>query len=82
MPIVYKTLHENEPQFLADKLNIKRDDRMTTYNKSYTKQLQVPFNNKKMQGDRGFSFTAPNYWNKLLNYIKEADNLVKLKKNS
>ena len=44
MPIVYKTLHENEPQYLDDKLNIKIVDRMTRYNKSNTKQLQLPFN--------------------------------------
>ena len=80
MTTVYETLHENEPQYLADKLNIKTVDRTTRYNKSNTKQLQVPFNKKKTQGDRGFSFTGPNYWNKLSNYIKEAENLGKFKK--
>ena len=32
--IMYKTLHENEPQYLADKLNIKTVDRMTRYQTS------------------------------------------------
>ena len=50
--------------------------------KSNTRQLQVPFNKKKTQGDRGFSFTGPNYWNKLPDNIKEAENIGKLKKNS
>ena len=77
MTIVYKTLQENEPQYLANKLHITTVDRMTGYNKSNTKLLQVPFNKKKTQGDRGFSFTGPNYWNKLPNYIKEAENLGK-----
>ena len=82
MTIVYKPLQENEPQYLANKLHITIMDRMTKYNKSNIKLLQVPFNKKKTHGDRGFSFTGPNYWNKLTNYIKEAENLGKLKKYS
>ena len=79
MTIVCKTLQENEPQLLAIKLHITTVDRMTRYNKSNIKVLQVPFNKKKAQGDRGFSFTGPYYWNKLPNCIKEAENLGKLK---
>ena len=37
MTMVYKTLDENEPQYLGDKLHIKTVDRMTRYNKSNTK---------------------------------------------
>ena len=32
MTIVYKTLNENEPQYLADKLSIKTVDKTTRYN--------------------------------------------------
>ena len=45
--------------------------------KSTTNTIQQ----EKMQGDKGFSITGPNYWNKLPNYIKEAENLRKLKRN-
>ena len=70
MTIVYKTLNENKPQYLADKLSIKTVDKTTRYNISNTKQYDVPFNRKRTQGDRGFSFTGSSYWNKLPNYIK------------
>ena len=80
MTIVYKTLQENEPQYLDNKLHITTVDRMNKYNKSNTKLLQVPFNKKKTQGGRAFSFTGPSYWNKLPNNIKKAENLGKLKK--
>ena len=78
--IVYKTLHEKEPQYLSDKLNIKTVDKTTRYDIANNKQLLVPVNRKKTQGDRGFSFTGPSYWNKLPNYVKEAENLRKLNK--
>ena len=80
MTIVYKTLQENEPQYLADKLWCTTVDRLARYNKSNIKLLQVPFNKKKTQGDKGFSITRPNYWNKLPNYIKEAESLGKFEK--
>ena len=72
MTIVYKTLNENEPQYLADKCSSKAVDKSTRYNISNIKQLEVPFNRKRTKGDRGFSITGPSYWNKLPNYIKEA----------
>ena len=75
----YKTLQENEPQYLTLNLHMTTGERMTGYNKSNTILLQVPINKKKTQGDRGFSFTGPNYWNKLPNYIKEAEKLEKFK---
>ena len=80
MTIVYKMLNENEPQYLEDKLGCKTLDMTTRYNTSNMKQLEVPFNRKRTQGDRGFSFTGPSYWNQLPNYIKEAENLGKFKK--
>ena len=80
MIIVYKTLNENEPQYLAGKLSIKTVDKTTRYNISNIKQQEVPFNRKRTQGDRSFSFRGPSYWNKLPNYIKEAENLGKFKK--
>ena len=80
MTIMSKTLQENEPQYLADKCHITTVDRMTRYNNPNTKLLQVPFNQKKTQGDRGLIFIGPIYWNKLPNYIKEAENLGKFKK--
>ena len=79
MAIVYKTLNECEPQYLADKLSFKTLDITTGYNTLNNKQLDVPFNSKRTQGDRGFSFIGPNYWNQLPNYIKEAENLGKFK---
>ena len=80
MTVVYKTLNENEPQYLADKLSFKTLDLTTRYNILNSKQLEVPFNRKRIQGGRGFSFTGPSYWNHLPNYIKEAENLGKFKK--
>ena len=65
---------------MADKLHITTVDRMTRYNKSNTKLLQVPFNKKKTKGDRGSSFTGPKYWNKVPNFFRETENLGKLKK--
>ena len=54
---------------------------MTTRNNtSNSKQLLVPFNREKPQGDRGFSFTGPHYWNQLPNNIKEAENFGKFNK--
>ena len=36
--------------------------------------FQVPLTkNTQTQGDRGFSITTANYWNKLPYYIKEAE---------
>ena len=80
MTIVYKTLNENDPQYLTDKLSFKTLDMTTRYNISNSKQPEVPFSRKRTQGDRGFSFTRPSYWNQLPNYIKEAENLGKFKK--
>ena len=80
MTIVYKILNKNEPQYLGDKLSFKTLDMTSRYNTSKIKQLEVPFNRKRTQGDRGFSFTGPSYWNQLPNYIKEAENLGKFKK--
>ena len=80
MTIVFKTLNEGKPQYLADKLSFKTLDITTRYSASNSKQLDTPFNSKRTQGDRGFSFTGPNYWNQLPNYIKEAENLGKFKK--
>ena len=73
-------LNENEPQYLADTLSFKTLDITTRYNTPNSKHLEVPFNRKRTQGDRNLSFTGPSYWNQLLNYIKEAENLGKFKK--
>ena len=80
MTIMYKTLDNQEPQYLADKLSFKTCDMTTRHNTSNSKQLVVPFNRKRTQGDRGFSFTGPSYWNQLPNHIKEAGNFGKFKK--
>ena len=80
MTIVYKTSNENEPQYLVDKFSFKTLDMTNRHKTSNIKQLEVPFNRKRTQGDRGFSFTGPSYWNHLPNYIKEAENLGKFKK--
>ena len=78
--IMYKTLKEQEPQYLVNKLSFKTSNITTRNNTSNSKQLLVLFNRKKTQGDRGFSFTGPHYWNQLPNNIKEAKNFGKFKK--
>ena len=80
MTIMYKTLEEQEPQHLVNKLSLKTSIITTRNNTSNSKQLLVPFNRKKTQGDRGFSFTGPHYWNQLPNNINEAENFGKFKK--
>ena len=80
MTIMYKTLDEQEPQYLFNKLSFKTSKLTTRQSSANSKQLVVPFNRKRTQGDRGFSFTGPSYWNQLPNHIKEADNFGKFKK--
>ena len=46
--IVYKTLNEGEPQYLADKHGYKTLDITTRYNTSNSKQLDVPFNRRTL----------------------------------
>ena len=77
MTIMYKTLDNQEPQYVADKLSFKTFDMTTRHNTSNSKHLGVQFNRKRTQGDRGFSFTGPSYWNQLPNHIKEAENFGK-----
>ena len=79
MTILYKTLITHN-LYLADKLSFKTLDMTTRYNTTNNKQLEVPCNRKRTKGDRGFIFTGPSYWDKLPNYIKEAENLGKFKK--
>ena len=71
MTIVYKMLYEQEPQYLVNKLSFKTSNKKTRHNTTNSKQLIVPFNQNRTQGDRGFSFTGPSYWNQLPNYIKK-----------
>ena len=80
MTIMYKTLDEQEPQYLFDKLSFKTSKLISRQSSSNSKQLVVPFNRKRTQGDRGFRFTGPSYWNQIPNHIKEADNFGKFKK--
>ena len=80
MTIVYKMLGEQEPQYLVHKLSFKTTNKTTIHNTTNNKQLIVPFNQKRTKGDRGFSFTGPNYWNQLPNHIKEVENFGKFKK--
>ena len=79
MTIVYKTLDEWEPQYLVNKLSLKTSNKTTRHNTTNNKQLIVPFKRKRTQGDRGFSFTGPSYWNQLPNHIKEMENFGKFK---
>ena len=80
MTIVYKMLDEQEPQYLVNKLSFKTLNKITRHNTTNSKQLIVPFNGKRTQGDRGFSFTGPSYWNQLPNHIKAAENFRNFKK--
>ena len=59
MTIVYKMLDEQELQYLVNKLSFKTSNKTTRHNTTNSKQLIVPFNQKRTQGDRGFSFTGP-----------------------
>ena len=80
MTIMYKMLDEHEPQYLVKELSFKTPNMTTRHNSSNSKQLIVPFNRKRTQGERGFSFTGPSYWNQLPNHIKEAENFGNFKK--
>ena len=80
MTIMYKTLEEQEPQYLVNKLSFKTSIITLRNNTSNRKQPIVPFNRKKTQGDSGFSFMGPHYWNQLPNNIKELENFWKFKK--
>ena len=80
MTILYKMLDEQEPQYLINKLSFETSNKTTRHNTTNNKQLIVPFNWKRTQGDTGFSFTGPSYWNQLPNHIKEAENFGKFKK--
>ena len=59
--IMYKTPDEQEPRYLFDKLIFVSSKLITRQSSSNSKQLVVPFNRKRTQGDRGFSFTGPSY---------------------
>ena len=80
LTIVYKTLDEQEPQYLVDNLSFKTSIMAIRHNMSNSKQLIVPFNRKRTQGDRGFSFMGRSYCNQLPNHIKEAEKFGKFKK--
>ena len=77
LTIVFKTLQGNGPSYLLIKLNSmtyhRTTRRSTTWHKCIT--LEVPFNKKKTQGDRGFSHTAATHWNKLPEYIRQTDDI-------
>ena len=49
MTVMYKTLHDQEPQYLADKLSFKTFDMTARHNTSNGKQLVVSFNRKRKQ---------------------------------
>ena len=74
-------LNEQETQYLVNKLSSKTSNKKTRHNTTNQMQWIVPFNWKRTQDDRGFSFTGPSYWNQLPNHIKEAENFRKFKKN-
>ena len=44
MTIVYKTLDEQQPQYLVNKLSYKTSNKATRHNTTNSKQLIVPFN--------------------------------------
>ena len=75
-----RNIHNQKPQYLVNKLSFKTSNKTTRHNTTNSKQLIVPFKRKRTQGDRGFSFTGPSYWNQLSNHIKEAENFGKFKK--
>ena len=61
-PLCIKHLDEQELQYLFDKPSFKTSKLTTRQSSSNSKQLVVPFNRERTQGDRGFSFTGQSYW--------------------
>ena len=58
LTIVFKTLQGNGPSYLQTKLNTMAYHRTTRRLTTKGITLKVPFNKKKTQGDRGFTYTA------------------------
>ena len=75
LTIVFKTLQGNGPSHLRRKLNSMTYRRTTRRSTTKCITLEVPFNKKKTQGDRGFSHTAATHWNKLPEYIRQTDDI-------
>ena len=75
LTIVFKTLQGNGSSYLQRKLNSMTYHRTTRRSTTKCITLEVPFNKKKTQGDRGFSHTAATHWNKLPEYIRQTDDI-------
>ena len=80
LTIVFKTLLGNGPSYLQTKLNTMTYHRTTR--RSTTKGItwKAPFNKKKTQGDRGFTYTAVTHWNKLPEYIRQTEDISTFKR--
>ena len=75
LTIVFKTLQGNGSSYLWRKLNSMTYHRTTRRSTTKCITLEVPFNKKKTQGDRGFSHTAATHWNKLPEYIRQTNDI-------
>ena len=42
--------------------------------------LKTPFNKRKTQGNRGFTYAAATYWNKLPEYIRQTEDISTFKR--
>ena len=80
LTIVFKTLQGNAPSYLQTKLNTMTYHRTTRRSTAKGITLKVPFNKKKTQGDRGFTYTAATHWNKLPEYIRQTEDISTFKR--
>ena len=78
--IVFKTLQGNGPTYLQTKLNTMKYHRTTRRLTAKGITLKAPFNKKKTQGNHGFIYTAATHWNKLLEYIRQAEDISTFKR--
>jgi len=75
--LTFKILHNNQPSYLRDLINLHIPSRAL---RSGSKQLlDLPFI-KSANGRRSFSFASPTVWNSLLESIKSSKSLLSFRK--
>ena len=72
LTIVYKCLHDQAPQYLADLIKIDKPRRSGLRSES-TKKLVIPPTKRKTFADRSFSVAGPIFWNDLPDYLKSCE---------
>ena len=69
---VFKCLHGQAPQYLADLISLKTHSRSL---RSSELLLEVPFNRRKTFLDRSFQYSGPSVWNSLPPNLRKCQNL-------